>query len=263
MLGRVESRSVSVPMSPASPKTAKSEEPTMEDILASIRRIIADDQAAAAEPEDEPETAQEPEDEAGGNSQAAVDDMFGDDPEPEPEPEPAGGADDDADEDVLDLGAVAEPVAKPPREPSPLDLDHEDIDFRDSDFDAEPLADPLPEPEPEPEPEPDLATFDEPAREPEPAFAEPEPFVPPPPPPEPPPRRAFDEERLLSDATDAAVGGSFNMLAHAVLTNQGRTLEDLVKEMLRPMLKDWLDDNLPTIVERLVRAEIERVSRGR
>jgi cell pole-organizing protein PopZ len=42
-----------------------------------------------------------------------------------------------------------------------------------------------------------------------------------------------------------------------------RTLEDLVREMLKPMLKAWLDDNLPNIVERLVRAEIERVSRGR
>jgi cell pole-organizing protein PopZ len=41
-----------------------------------------------------------------------------------------------------------------------------------------------------------------------------------------------------------------------------RTLEDLVREMLRPMLKVWLDDNLPGMVERLVRAEIERVSRG-
>ena len=42
-----------------------------------------------------------------------------------------------------------------------------------------------------------------------------------------------------------------------------RTLEDLVKEMLRPMLKSWLDDNLPSLVERIVRAEIERVSRGK
>ena len=45
--------------------------------------------------------------------------------------------------------------------------------------------------------------------------------------------------------------------------NHARTLDDLVKEMLRPMLKSWLDDNLPSIVERIVRAEIERVSRGR
>ena len=41
-----------------------------------------------------------------------------------------------------------------------------------------------------------------------------------------------------------------------------QTIEDLVKEMLRPMLKSWLDDNLPGLVERIVRAEIERVSRG-
>ena len=47
-----------------------------------------------------------------------------------------------------------------------------------------------------------------------------------------------------------------------VLQNS-RTLDDLVQEMLRPMLKNWLDDNLPSMVERLVRAEIERVSRGR
>ena len=50
--------------------------------------------------------------------------------------------------------------------------------------------------------------------------------------------------------------------AHRARQN-ARTLEDLVKEMLRPMLKGWLDDNLPGLVERIVRAEIERVSRGR
>jgi uncharacterized protein len=48
-----------------------------------------------------------------------------------------------------------------------------------------------------------------------------------------------------------------------VLSQNARTLEDLVREMLRPMLKSWLDDNLPGMVERMVRAEIERVSRGR
>ena len=48
-----------------------------------------------------------------------------------------------------------------------------------------------------------------------------------------------------------------------MLVQNARTLEDLVREMLRPMLKTWLDDNLPGMVERLVRAEIERVSRGR
>ena len=52
-------------------------------------------------------------------------------------------------------------------------------------------------------------------------------------------------------------------LAQTVLVQNAKTLEDLVKEMLRPMLQHWLDNNLPTLVERLVRQEIERVARGR
>jgi uncharacterized protein len=81
-------------------------------------------------------------------------------------------------------------------------------------------------------------------------------------------RRQFEEQTgtergLLSPTTTAAVDSAFNSLAQTVLVQNSRTLDDLVREMLRPMLKAWLDDNLPTMVERLVRAEIERVSRGR
>ena len=68
---------------------------------------------------------------------------------------------------------------------------------------------------------------------------------------------------LLSSETRAAVDSAFDALTQSVLVQNARTLEDLVREMLRPMLKAWLDDNLPSVVERLVRAEIERVSRGR
>ncbi len=71
------------------------------------------------------------------------------------------------------------------------------------------------------------------------------------------------EGPLMSSSTSAAVDQAFNTLAHTVLVQNARTLEDLVKEMMRPMLKAWLDDNLPGLVERVVRAEIERVSRGR
>lgn len=71
------------------------------------------------------------------------------------------------------------------------------------------------------------------------------------------------ESPLMSNSTGAAVDAAFASLAHTVLANNARTLDDLVKDMLRPMLKSWLDDNLPSLVERLVRAEIERVSRGR
>jgi uncharacterized protein len=75
---------------------------------------------------------------------------------------------------------------------------------------------------------------------------------------------ARDDTRggLMSSKTSAAVDSAFNALAQTVLVQNARTLEDLVREMLRPMLKVWLDDNLPGMVERLVRAEIERVSRG-
>jgi hypothetical protein len=72
-----------------------------------------------------------------------------------------------------------------------------------------------------------------------------------------------DVRPLMSANTRAAVDSAFNTLAHTVLEQNARTLEDLVREMLRPMLKAWIDDNLPGLVERLVRAEIERVSRGR
>ena len=67
---------------------------------------------------------------------------------------------------------------------------------------------------------------------------------------------------LLSAETNAAVTAAFGSLATTMLTENSRTIEDLVKEMLRPMLKAWLDDNLPGMVERMVRAEIDRVARG-
>jgi uncharacterized protein len=68
--------------------------------------------------------------------------------------------------------------------------------------------------------------------------------------------------QLTSSEVNKAVHSAFNALAQAVLIDNARTLEDLVREMLQPMLRAWLDDNLPTLVERLVRAEIERVSRA-
>jgi cell pole-organizing protein PopZ len=69
------------------------------------------------------------------------------------------------------------------------------------------------------------------------------------------------EGPLLSARTTAAVDTAFHSLTHTVLSQNPRTLEDLVRDMLKPMLKAWLDANLPDMVERLVRAEIERVSR--
>jgi uncharacterized protein len=68
-------------------------------------------------------------------------------------------------------------------------------------------------------------------------------------------------EQLISRETNNAVHSAFDALAQTVLLHNARTLEDMVREMLRPILKVWIDDNLPSVVERLVRAEIERTRR--
>ena len=70
-------------------------------------------------------------------------------------------------------------------------------------------------------------------------------------------------EGLVSAATAAAVDAAFGTLAQTAQPRNGRTVEELVSELIRPMLKTWLDDNLPALAERLVRAEIEQLSRGR
>jgi uncharacterized protein len=70
------------------------------------------------------------------------------------------------------------------------------------------------------------------------------------------------QSELLSRSTSAAVDSAFTALAQHVPSHNSSALEDLVREMLRPLLKAWLDENLPGMVERLVRSEIERVARG-
>ncbi len=89
-------------------------------------------------------------------------------------------------------------------------------------------------------------------------------------PPQPEPRRALPprsetrlQRPLMSTRAGAAVSASFDTLARSMATTTGIKLDEMVEGMLRPMLRSWLDDNLPTLVERLVREEIERVSRGR
>ena len=72
-----------------------------------------------------------------------------------------------------------------------------------------------------------------------------------------------DEARpLVSDATGLQVARSFDELAEMVQSTAKRSLDEVAEDLLRPMLQEWLDDNLPTLVERLVREEIERVARG-
>jgi cell pole-organizing protein PopZ len=73
---------------------------------------------------------------------------------------------------------------------------------------------------------------------------------------------AQEEAVLVSPSTGASVSSAFNALATTMFLQNTGMVEEAIRDMLRPMLKQWLDDNLPTMVERLVRAEIERVARG-
>ena len=69
-------------------------------------------------------------------------------------------------------------------------------------------------------------------------------------------------EELLTPTTEAAVKHTFAKLSGLSMTNSDMTLEALMRDMLRPMLKEWLDENLPAVVERMVEKEISRISRG-
>ena len=76
--------------------------------------------------------------------------------------------------------------------------------------------------------------------------------------------QAANKQELISKQTALAVQSAFHALDQAILIHNAWTLDDLVPlkgmvcEMIRPMLKAWLDDKLPAMVERLVRTEIER-----
>ncbi|TCM57319.1 hypothetical protein C8J36_102112 [Rhizobium sp. PP-F2F-G48] len=74
--------------------------------------------------------------------------------------------------------------------------------------------------------------------------------------------RGKDVSAILSDAVSEQVSRSFGELALAIDSSPRRSFDEIAEDMLRPMLQEWLDDNLPTLVERLVREEIERVARG-
>ena len=75
-----------------------------------------------------------------------------------------------------------------------------------------------------------------------------------------PPR--LDDEPLLSPEAGETVTSAFEALSAHLAARGAEIAQGMAREMMRPMLKAWLDENLPGIVERLVRTEIERVARG-
>ncbi|GAA5540849.1 DUF2497 domain-containing protein [Ochrobactrum soli] len=74
--------------------------------------------------------------------------------------------------------------------------------------------------------------------------------------------KAATASHILSQVAERQVAAAFQDLSHVVRSEPRRSFDDIAAEILRPMLQDWLDNNLPTLVERLVREEIERVVRG-
>jgi cell pole-organizing protein PopZ len=214
---------------------ANTQEPTMEEILASIRRIISEDDAAAAAaaaaaapPAPEPEEEEEP----------APPPVQATEPEPEPEPEapvsPLAFAQGD-DDDVLEL-----------TDPAPAgegDEDEVDAWAAPAAAASAPAAESLG----------DIDVLPPPARAPR--AAEPAPAL---------EDYEVEADGLISGSTADIAASAFGQLSRTLtMPAEGRTLEGVVRELLRPLLKDWLDQNLPGIVEAAVRAEVERVSRLR
>jgi len=186
---------------------AAAAEPTMEEILASIRRIISeDDKPADAAPAEEVLELTEP-----------------------VKPEPVLPKENNSQDDIDSLFDTPEPVVEAAAE--------------------ELIVTDWPEPEPEPVPIP----------VPEAAYQAPEPR---------PIVAAPLSDALISPVTASAASSALSRLqsisnsAVGLEAVGGITVEALARELMRPMLKEWLDANLPTIVEAQVAAEVARIGRG-
>lgn len=202
----------------------------MEDILASIRRILSEDEAeeqAKAAPAPEPEPAPAPAPPPAASAQDDIDALFA---TPAPSPEPAMADDADAlfaepDEDILEL------------------TDDMVMDQLDSSFEVDNAQPAIDDFDPEPVPVPAAV----PARRPAPVMT--------------------DETDLISQPVAERSTSILTDLAREIvrqrstvsLGNGGITLEAMVRELLRPVLKQWLDDNLPGMIERIVKKEIEKM----
>ena len=182
---------------PTPPATPDGADPSMEDILASIRRILNEDETPAVSAD-------------GSGAPPAEDDVL-----------------------VLDQSMIVPDVPAPAAEGAPAPV-------------APAPAEPVP-----------IAAPPEAA----PPRQETQPIG------QPGPREVLAPHTdLLAPEAAAAASSSVGSLMRTLAAGRatqvysgGPTLEDIVRAELRPLLKEWLDGNLPPLVERLVRAEIERV----
>ncbi len=262
--------------------TSAQREPSMEEILASIRRIIEDSDTGKKPGE---QVANEPAPTAASRIEASVievdafrTELRGRSEAPvvaEPvaaEPVPA------APRKPMTLAEVqaeimrSSPVPAPPQEPAveappppAVEIDEPPaLVAREEDrTPAEPLVTRAPSAEtfaslgtavipPAPKsaaPIAPMVTID--ADEPRPAAPEPRPS-----------RDAAPRSSILSEKAGKQIAAAFGELSEVFAESRKKSFDDMAEQMLRPMLQEWLDNNLPTLVERLVREEIERVARG-
>lgn len=247
------------------------QEPSMEEILSSIRRIIADEEAEEGKPRQQPHdqdadveddddvldltTRVEDDEDAGepGTEDAdSADDLELDPIRPQEPAEPAPALDtetaipmagpdptDDAAEDLTFEVDPADPVA-PSTEVAAADLSPDDVDVVAVDADRE-------------FPDPAMIDSSNP-KEVEPAMT----------------AQQAPDDGLLSDTTRHAATGAFARLSQAykktppeeaVAEDSGRTIEQFVEDILRPVLAQWLEENLPRIVEQKVEEEIKKIAR--
>lgn len=221
--------------SPSIHEEMRAHEPSMEEILASIRRIIADDDTLpGARRERDERRRRDAERAIAEPSEALAAEAASQEPVAEAEPQ---------------LASAAKIRALPlrlNRAPEPVQLVEETIAEEEDDYVEEPeLSAPV---DFAPETPVDFAP-EAPADEVEDESAD---IV----------EYEAEDAPLVSAEAASSVASQFQTLAASMILNDSGLLQKYAQEMLRPMLKQWLDDNLPVIVERLVRAEIERVARG-
>jgi len=189
-------------------------EPTMEEILASIRRIISEEDRPSDDGvkvlDLQPPTPPAVEVKAP--------------PRPEPAPEPV-------------IARTPPPrIVDEPTQPAASALD-EELMIVDHEAEAEAEAEPAPAPKPAPPSPPPQAAVPQ---------AE---------------WRPISQETLTSKPVAHQAAGSLSKLMGSMLVTSGATLDDVVRELLKPMLKEWLDANLSAIVEAEVAKEIDRIRR--
>lgn len=246
------------------------QEPSIEEILASIRQIISDDDEVVADNDDDSTATAEEDVKAEEPADVIPEPLVEKEPAEETEAEPA----DKTEDDILDLTNIVteEPeMSEAPKEENPVeenedsseeastqDIDDifaagdDDIDFGEIDtIDDTPMTDISEDVESEGE-ELDGEVLEEEESD-FPANAEDE--------------NSFantdveDPFSLITKDTAGAVEESIAKLASSIkmANNPGYTLEDIVREMLKPMLREWLDNNLPLVIEKLVQEELEKI----